>query len=296
MSMKIANEFDYTPTPLFEKESGAHDNRDNKLEVESIPIRNIETKGQCIRENKDDDHVIELASSITKHGLLEPIVVERTGHDTYQLIAGFHRLEACIRIGWEKIPANIRNHTEGTPIKSLALVENICRKGMTLTEEVEAVATLHDNDNKSPSQICQLIGKSRAWVDRRLALPNLDEEVAGACFAGLISLGMAETLSTIEDQGVRRQILNEAVYSRRTVSQVKDLIKLYKETPSMDEAVSKGVDTIKEQQVTQEHTKQCAACRTDRPFYKLANIWVCADGCKEKSNHPPADQQTVLKE
>ncbi len=259
------------------------------MTVRDIEIGSIVTKGQLIREAQDDDHVIELASSIARHGLLEPIVVEELSPTTYQLVAGFHRLAACVRNRWSMIPANIRKKQDHVPTRSLALVENICRKEMSLSEETEAVAHLHDVEKLSPSEICQLVGKSRAWVDRRLALPNLDPEVAGACFENLISLSMAETISQVENEGVRRQILNEAIYGRRTHGQVKELIRLYEEAPGMEDAIQKGVDTAAQLKETQQPTKPCAACGASRPILELANIWVCAAGCDENSHH----QKTV---
>src|SRR3972149_5209912 len=160
-----------------------------KKEESAPPVRGGD--GQMVREDMDSDHVIELANSISSHGLLEPIVVRRTAIG-YQLIAGAHRLAACKRLGWGDIPANVLPETNTAPVKSLALIENIIRRDLSLQEECEAVSALHKEQSLSVNQICDLLGKSRLWTQQRLFAPSMPDDVRLPLFEGLLSMKAAE--------------------------------------------------------------------------------------------------------
>ena len=103
----------------------------SETEIQDIPLVDIHTEGQSVRAAQDDDHVVELAMSISKHGLLEPIVVRGRDEGGYQLLAGFHRLAAFARLNKKTIPA-ILSKNQATPTKVIALIENIIRRDMSL--------------------------------------------------------------------------------------------------------------------------------------------------------------------
>jgi len=235
----------------------------------------------------DDDHIIELASSISAHGLLQPIVVKQGSCEKYQLLAGAHRLAACRRLNWDTIPAVVRKKDEGQPVKAVALLENILRKPMTLEEEVEAVSWLYNHDGASPSQICQLLSKGRAWVDRRLAIPNLEPSVIGPLFEGRLSLSAAEIISNVEHPGIRASILNEAIYANLSTRQVRDLAELAEDTPSLDEAIRQGVQTARELSGSTTAKKVCENCGHENPLGQMRAIWLCVpciDGAPSDEN------------
>lgn len=256
--------------------------RENELHVQNIDILNVIQDGQLVREQVDDDHVIELATSISRHGLLEPIVVQPTENGMYQLLAGHHRLLACKRLKWTAIPANVRSIDDQSPVKSLAMIENIARKNMSLSEEVEAVLYLYDHENMSPSQITQLIGKSRAWVDRRLALPSLNSAVAAALFDGQITISVAEELSKIKDDGILASLLNEAIYAKRTLQEVKQLVEIARAAPNLEEAIEKGTKTAAELEAKARVGRACDNCGTFRDYAEIRAYWICSDGCPEE--------------
>jgi len=224
--------------------------------VLDIPLFLIHSEGQSVREATDDDHVVELAMSISKHGLLEPIVVEEMENGEYQLLAGFHRLAAFHRLRKQTIPAIIRQEHTG-PVKAIALVENIVRKDMSLDEQVKAVAHLHTEENLSISSICDLIGKGTAWVQKRLMIPNLPEEVLIELMDGIISISHAEAIGNVQDPSLRRILLNQVVNQKLTARQTEDLAALYLQAPSVSFAIEAGMETQKEIQNQQKATRRC---------------------------------------
>lgn len=224
--------------------------------VLDLPLFLVDSEGQSVREATDDDHVVELAMSISKHGLLEPIVVEETKDGRYQLLAGFHRLAAFYRLRKETIPAIIRQEKTG-PVKAIALVENIVRKDMSLDEQVKAVAHLHTEENLSISSICDLIGKGTAWVQKRLMIPNLPEEVLTELMDGIISISHAEAIGAVSDPSLRRILLNQVVNQKLTARQTEDLAELYLQSPSVSFAIEAGMEKAKEIQNMEKATRRC---------------------------------------
>lgn len=253
-------------------------NTENKQHYQNgiIPIDKIVTEGQLIRFDMDSDHVIELSTSIAVNGLLEPIVVRPSGNQ-YQLIAGAHRLAACKRLGWQSIPCTILSDSNTAPIKSLALIENIIRRNLSLEEECDAVKTLLETQNLSINQICDLLGKSRLWVQQRIAATTMPADVREPLFEGLLSMKVAEQLCEVTDESARKYITNQAIYQRLGSHAVGQIIQIYHDTPSISAAVEKGIQTAKEIQATPPPQTNCGACGRKIPYAKMRAIFICID-------------------
>jgi len=259
--------------------------------LQDIRLDKIRTEGQSVRYQIDDDHVVELSLSIMQNGLLEPIVVTDIGDGNFQLIAGSCRLAAFTRLRKDTIPAVIRPD-DGRPIKGLALVENVVRRDMTLEEQVEAVLHLYEKDKLSPGQICDLVGKSRAWVDRRLAIPHLHPEVISDLLDGRITLRHAEIVNQVEAPQLRSLLLNNIVQSKLSARQSQELAELYLENPSIEVAVEAGIKKKQEIQEKAVPERTCDACGRIRELSNIKLVAVCADGCVHPTQptKQPADE------
>lgn len=252
---------------------------------EHVSLDKVDVEGQQVRSEDQIDHVVELSNSIAKHGLLEPIIVTpRNGR--YQLVAGKHRLMACQRLGWITIPAHVREEREGEPIKGLALVENLVRQDLTLEEEVSAVLYLRDHDGLSPNQICDQLGKSRAWVDRRLACPSMPESVRTAVFENLLPLGSAEEICRLEDPAAQNEVLNRAIYGKLPRHVVRDLVEVFLSAPTITTAVEQGLQTATEIQSAPAQQRSCQACGRAQHYSELIYIPVCRAGCPAAAGDP----------
>lgn len=246
------------------------------MTIYDVPINRIESKDQMIRDALDDDFITELAMSISQHGLYEPIVVRDMQDGSYQLCAGLHRLRAHIRLNKTSIPAHVIP-IDGPPVKAVALVENIIRRPMTLDEEVKAIGTLHHDQHLSPSSICDLIGKSRAWVDRRLMIPQLPDDVKQELLDGRISISHAESIGRIQHDDIRRTVLNATIQQKLTVRQTTELTQIYMATPSMEDAVQAGMEAAREAQIAPPVTKKCYICNRQQDIINLMWEPICRD-------------------
>lgn len=267
-------------------------------EYREIPIAAINREKQMVRAMQDDDHVIELSSSIAKNGLLEPIVVSPAEGGRYDLIAGAHRLAACERLGWETIPAMVRERGSDEPIRGLALIENIIRKDLTIEEEMEAVRYLYEEEKLSISQICQLLSKGRAWVEGRIAAMNYPEEVKRALLDGVIGIGVAEVLAGIQDDSLRRMLTNAAIAGKMTKREVEELRKAYESAENFAEAVDVGLQIAQEKQLREPAVRECEICGAKRTYLHLRPMWVCTDQeeCMQRYSAQQKEKQGIQEE
>ena len=251
--------------------------------LDKIAIDLIDVEGQMVRSEEDIDHIHNLALSITRVGLLNPVTVIKKGK-RYNLVAGYHRLEAVKYLKWKKVAVTVLVCVPGNDVKSVALVENIVRKQMTIEEECKAIEHMVKDQELSVNSICSLLGKTREYVLRRQMASNLHEDVRVRLFEGSISLGVAEELGRIDDKSSRGYILWQAVQNRFSLSEVRDMAKIYLESPSIQTAVEKGDEAYAEIQRTKTPQRLCDVCSARRDYRDLMNIWVCRDGCDPKSN------------
>lgn len=264
---------------------------EKQMVVKSIDMLLIDTEGQSVRYLMDDDHVVELSMSIAKNGLLEPIVLHPKEGGRFQLLAGSHRLAAFFRLGRKEIPSVIRED-DGKPTKALALIENIVRRDMSLAEEVDAVIHLSDKENLSAGQICELLGKSRDWVNKRLAIPNMPKEVIDALLEGRISLRHSEIISSVESEALRKLLINNVIMQKLSASQTQELATIYITTPTMEGAIEAGYQASQEIQKPTPAKRSCDNCGASRLLTDITFVAVCSGGCLI-----PADEkkESVLK-
>ena len=266
----------------------------SEIIVQDIPMELIHTEGQSVRAAQDDDHVVELAMSISKHGLLEPIIIRNRPEGGYQLLAGFHRLAAFRRLNKKTIPAYIYKN-EKTPTKAIALIENIIRRDMSLEEEVEAVQVLTEVEELSPSSICDLLGKSRDWVTKRLMIPNLPQNVKQELLDGRISIRHAEILGRIENEEQRAYILNTVMQQKMSARQCEELADIYFQTPSMESAIKTGEEKARQVQETPSSLRECYLCKRHMRIWDVKFVTVCADeiDCSEAILHEEKRREEV---
>lgn len=248
--------------------------------IEMINIDDIVIDEQGLREDPNDEAIVELAQDIRKRGLLQPIGVSRRPDGKYQLRWGGRRLAAHKRLGRKKIEARIYEMPDES-VKATALVENIQRVNLSLKEECDAVTYLHQHEGRSPDSIANLLSKSRAWVMRRLTIPNLPQEVAAAVLDGSIPISVGEELAKVEDEGARNYILSTAIYAKYSLSEVRAAIEAYRQTIAMEDAVESGLQESQRIEQRGERLERCAACGAMRPIQQLHIIKVCYDGCIE---------------
>jgi ParB family chromosome partitioning protein len=194
------------------------------------------------RTHFDDKNLAELAASIREVGILQPLVVRRGEHDTYELIAGERRLRASILSGLTEVPVIIKDFDDKTAFEA-TLIENIQRSDLTPIEEAIGYQQFVEEFGYTQDQLADFIGKSRSHIANTLRLLNLPDKIRKYVHEGLISPGHARALLTSDDAD---SLLEQILSKKLNVRQAEALSKKNTHTnkPRADASVSQDEDIL----------------------------------------------------
>ena len=179
------------------------------------------------RTQFDEEKLRELADSIKKNGILQPVIVRRFHEGQFELIAGERRWRAAQAAGLERIPVIIKEATD-EEVLVLALIENLQREDLNPIEEARAYQRLLKDFQVSQEEIAAQTGKSRSTVANALRLLGLPLELQEAVRSAKLSVGHAKAILSIgrvADQiRVARIILKKGLTVRQTESLIKQFL------------------------------------------------------------------------
>ena len=178
------------------------------------------------RVQMDDVKLQELADSIKANGIIQPILVRRTG-TSYRIIAGERRWRAAQRAGLHKVPVVVRDVKDGADkeLLELALVENIQRENLNAVDEALAYRRLADEFGLTQDQISAAVGKDRSSIANFMRLLKLPDEVRADLVSGALSMGHARALLSLADAAAQRQAAREVISRGLSVRDTELLIK-----------------------------------------------------------------------
>ncbi|MCX7622553.1 MAG: ParB/RepB/Spo0J family partition protein [Thermomicrobium sp.] len=193
--------------------------------IQEIPIDDVAPNPRQPRQNFADDALEELAESIRRHGVVQPVLVTRSGGTPpYQLIAGERRWRAAKRAGLAKIPAIVRELTPREAVE-LALVENLQRADLSPLETALAYRTLIEEFGLTQAEVAERVGKSRSAVANTLRLLDAPAPIQDALAAGEISEGHARALLSLADTAAQVEALRLVRERGLTVRQTEELVR-----------------------------------------------------------------------
>ena len=176
---------------------------DNSSEVQvkrTLRTSEIEPNRLQPRKSFDDDAIASLADSIKTHGMIQPLVV-RPYMGTYQIVAGERRWRAAREAAVEEVPVIIKDLTDSEAMQ-IALVENLQRENLNPVEEAAGLKELADKYNMTQESIAHITGRSRSAVSNSIRLLGLPDEVLELIKEGLVSVGHAKVILSIEDENL----------------------------------------------------------------------------------------------
>ena len=171
-----------------------------------VSLNDIEPNPNQPRKEFDEEALAELADSIAKHGLIQPIVVRPTIDGRYTIIAGERRWRACRLAGTNEVPVMIK-YTDDRTLMELALIENLQREDLNAVEEALGYKALIEEFSLTQEEVSARMGKSRSAVTNALRLLNLTETELEALRRGTISAGHARALLSVEEGELRQKML-----------------------------------------------------------------------------------------
>lgn len=191
-------------------------------EVHQIPIDSIVPNPRQPRKSFDENSLRELADSIRRVGMVQPLLVRLLDKDHYELIAGERRWRAAKLAGLEFVPVVVRA-AAGIESLELALIENLQREDISPLEEAEAYRMLIEQEGLTQEEIAQRVGKSRAAVANTLRLLRLPEKIRNSLEAGEISEGHARVLLQFDTEAEMLQVHEKILEKKLTVREVEQL-------------------------------------------------------------------------
>lgn len=194
----------------------------NQAEVETniriLPLSSLRPNPDQPRKRFSEESIDELADSIRRHGLLQPLIVESAGPGDYIIVAGERRFRAAGRAGLSEIPAIVKTLSNDKRLQ-VSLIENIQREDLNPMEEAEAYKSLMDLAGYTQEQVAEAVGKNRSTVANALRLTRLSAAMQDAVRSGEITPGHARSLLAIQDSEARellfRKILSEGLSVRQ---------------------------------------------------------------------------------
>ncbi|GLH69787.1 stage 0 sporulation protein J [Geothrix rubra] len=180
-----------------------------------LPLGSLVPNRAQPRTHFDEDLLQELAESLKQHGMVQPIVVRRTG-EKFEIIAGERRWRAARKAGLAMVPVVVKEVPDDRLLE-FALVENIQRQELNPIEEAKAYWQLGEHLRLTQEQVADRVGKSRPQVANTLRLLRLPSEIQGDVAMGRLSTGHAKVLLGVADTRLQEQLAGEVVDQQLSV-------------------------------------------------------------------------------
>lgn len=212
-----------------------------------VPIKSVRPNPFQPRKVWEAAEVEELAASIREQGLIQPIVVRKSG-DGYQIVAGERRFRAYQQLGKETIPAVVRE-VDDRAMLEVALVENLQRKDLNPMEKAQAFKALIDRFRLTHEAVSTRLGLDRSTVTNFLRLLDLPEMIRDAVSRGTISMGHARCLVGLASPGEQLVLAKRIEREGMSVRKLEKLVQNLK-APARDvpETTSTSLAVVKEQE------------------------------------------------
>ncbi len=191
--------------------------------VSEIDIKLIDVNPSQPRKNFEPTALKELSDSIKLHGVIQPIIVNKTG-ERYIIVAGERRFRASKLAGLKTIPAIVKNYTE-QQVKEVSLLENIQREDLNPVEVANAMRELLEIYGWTQDVLADRLGKSRSAVANTLRLLTLQPEVLALIESGKLSAGHARSLVVVSDPETQVKLAKLAVTKKVTVRDLEKAVK-----------------------------------------------------------------------
>jgi ParB family chromosome partitioning protein len=214
------------PVPIVDDGAEASSSGHEQGGVLRLPLGRIEPNPEQPRKTFSDESIAELADSIKRHGLIQPIIVEAIEDGKYRIVAGERRWRAATVAGLREIPVIVQSFSPERRFE-IALIENVQREDLNPVEEAEAYRALMELTACTQEEVADKVGKSRPAVANALRLLRLPPSALEALKGGRISAGHARALLAVQDADSRElllaRLLDEGLSVRQAEAAAQDL-------------------------------------------------------------------------
>lgn len=193
-------------------------------EVHELPLELVFPNPDQPRTDIDEERVAELADSIGKVGVLQPVIVRPLG-EKYQIIAGERRWRAAKQAGLERIPVRVLATDEVQSLE-IALIENLQREDLNAIEEARGYRQLLSVHQMTQAELADKVSKSRSTITNALRLLDLPDEVQELVYKGGLSAGHARAVLSVPDEASRIRLATKIATEGLSVREAENLARL----------------------------------------------------------------------
>lgn len=191
---------------------------------EELDIALIEPNPDQPRKHFDADELQNLADSIAKEGLLQPIIVRPKG-DIYQIVAGERRWQASKVAGLQAVPVRVIEMDDQQALR-IALVENLQRSDLNAIEEARGYKDLMARGGLTQAELAEAVSKSRSAVANSLRLLDLPQQIQDYVYNGDITAGHARAILSVPDEEKREKLAQKIINEHLSVREAENLARL----------------------------------------------------------------------
>ncbi len=222
---------------LFADNNLLQDEEENKIKdgeeiVKKIKIIEIEPNRDQPRKIFDNETLEELAESIKKYGVIQPIIVNKKD-DYYEIVAGERRWRAAKKAGLTEMPCIVRDDDERRN-REIALIENIQREDLNPIDKARGFRQLMDEYGMTQQQLSDTIGISRSGIANTVRILNLDARVIRLAEEGKLTEGHCRSLMAIQDPDKQYQAALKIIEKGETVRDIEQTVKNQKKAQKID--------------------------------------------------------------
>ncbi len=245
---------------------------DNKSSIKTVSINLIKPNEDQPRKKFDEDKILQLAQSVKKHGIIQPLIVNKK-NDIYIIVAGERRWRAAKIAGIKEVPV-VNMNLDNKNVLEISLIENIQRQDLNCIEEAKAYKKLIDNFKITQENLSERIGKSRTAISNCMRLVNLDERVQSYLIDEVITEGHGRALLSIQDNDLQYETAKKIIDDSLSVRETEKLIRILNKDSN---------ENNKEKDNKEKDNKELSPYYTDIKN-KLENVFNTKVNLKNKKN------------
>lgn len=202
--------------------------------IQNLLINEIQPNADQPRTQFDEEAINELAASVKRHGILQPLVVTPIEHNKYQIVAGERRCRAARVAGLDRVPAIVRT-TQAQDRLEIALIENVQRVDLSPIDQAISIEKLHQEFNMTYVDIAARLGKAATTINNIVRLLHLPAEARDALQSARITEGHARAVLALKGLPIKQaELLNHIVAKHWTVRQAEQFVLALKKTDQPD--------------------------------------------------------------
>lgn len=245
------------------------------MQIVYTPLTQINEPDDPARLNIDREPLQDLIDSIVDLGLLQPILLKRSG-DRFEIEAGHRRFLALKQLNWEKAPTIILGNAITGDIHLARAHENLIKVSLNVIEEAKLVNSLVNENGRGIDETAQLIKRRPYWIEQRLDILNYQNELIAALSQNQIALSVAKELSKCTNAEYRQKLLDYVIETGATAKTVAHWVN-EASVEEFTEALDHAKETGMLNQVARGNTyMECGICVGKFSTDELRHIFLCS--------------------